>query len=249
MLDMKLLFVSLLMPILFIIIILGWNGIIITVTAIPTTTTSSTLDIFQVNSSPYGIPYSDWIEKWWIWWVGIPLDKHPVKDYSDIERCSVMQNGPIWFLPDIIPGEGKVSYKCNIPLGKAVLLPITTTFCDSGTAGPMTDTEIVECANNILTPLNNMKVTVDGKNVDLEGSLVKTDFFNITIPENPIDIWGKINPGTYKALATGYFVFLHELSLGEHDIEMRVVDLLKGNEGPPPKFDPMREASFKIFVQ
>ena len=74
-------------------------------------------------------------------------------------------------------------------------------------AGSMTDTEIVECANNILTPLNNMKVTVDGKNVDLEGSLVKTDFFNITIPENPIDIWGKINPGTYKALLLDILYF------------------------------------------
>ena len=85
--------------------------------------------------------------------------------------------------------------------------------------------------------------------MDLDGSLVKTDFFNITIPENPIDIWGKINPGIYKALATGYFVFLHKLSAGEHNIEMRVVDLLKGNEGPLPKFDPMREATFKILIQ
>ena len=237
------LFVRLLIPVLFI-MILSWNGI--TATA---TTAGSTFKIFTIDSTPYGSSYSEWIAKWWTWWVGIPIDKHPVKDYHDPERCSAMQNGPVWFLPDIIPGEGKITYKCNIPLGKAVLLPITTTFCDSGTAGPMTDTEIVECADNILTPLNNMKVTIDGKKVDLEGSLVKTDFFNFTIPENPIDIWGKINPGTYKALATGYFVFLHDLSLGEHNIEMRVVDLLKGNEGPPPKFDPMREASFKIVIQ
>ena len=224
--------------------ILSWNGI--TATA---TTAGSTFKIFTIDSKPYDTSYSEWIAKWWTWWVGIPIDKHPVKDYHDPERCSAMQNGPVWFLPDIIPGEGKVNYKCNIPIGKAVLLPITTTFCDSGTAGPMTDTEIVECADNILTPLNNMKVTIDAKKVDLEGSLVKTDFFNFTIPENPIDIWGKINPGTYKALATGYFVFLHDLSLGEHNIEMRVVDLLKGNEGPPPKFDPMREASFEIVIQ
>jgi hypothetical protein len=224
--------------------ILSWNGITATVT-----TSGSTFKILTIDSTPYGSSYSEWIAKWWTWWVGIPIDKHPVKDYHDPERCSAMQNGPVWFLPDIIPGEGKINYNCNVPLDKAILLPITTTFCDSGTAGPMTDTEIVECADNILTPLNNMKVVVDGKNMDLEGSLVKTDFFNITIPKNPIDIWGTINPGTYKALATGYFVFLHDLSLGEHNIEMRVVDLLKGNEGPPPKFDPMREASFKIFVQ
>jgi hypothetical protein len=30
---------------------------------------------------------------------------------------------------------------------------------------------------------------------------------------------------------------------------MWVVDLLKGNEDHPPKFDPMREDSFKTFVQ
>jgi hypothetical protein len=39
------------------IIILSWNVIIITVTATPTTTASSTFDIFPVDSSPYGIPY------------------------------------------------------------------------------------------------------------------------------------------------------------------------------------------------
>ena len=211
--------------------ILCWNEI--TATA---TTAGSTFKIFTIDSAPYGSSYSEWIAKWWTWWVGIPIDKHPVKNYDDPERCSAMQNGPVWFLPDIIPGEGKINYNCNVPRNKAILLPITTTFCDSGTSGPMTDTEIVECADNILTPLNNMKVMVDGKNMDL-GLLVKTDFFNITFPKNPIDIWGTINPGTYKALATGYFVFLHDLSLGEHNIEMRVVDCAKGNEGPPPKFD------------
>src|SRR5215204_93897 len=92
MLDMKLLFVRLLMPILFIIILLSWSGITIATTA------SSDFDIFTVDSSPYGSPYSEWVAKWWTWWAGIPIDKHPVKDYSDPERCSVMQNGPVWFL-------------------------------------------------------------------------------------------------------------------------------------------------------
>lgn len=249
MLDMKLLFVRLLIPVLFI-ILLGWNGIITTVA----TTASPNFDIFTVGSSPYGSPYSEWVSKWWAWWVGIPIDKHPVKDYSDPERCSIMQNGPVWFLPDIIPGQGKINYNCNVPLGKAILLPITTTFCEKapkGTCGPMlTDNELAEAADNILTPVKNMEVIVDGTKIDLSGSsLVKTDFFNFTFPENPVDIWGPIDPGTYRAIATGYFLFLHNLSPGEHNIELRIVDLLKGNEGPPPRFDPMREASFKILVQ
>ncbi len=48
MLDMKLLFVRLLIPILFI-IILSWNGII-TVAATTTEATRSTFDIFTIDS-------------------------------------------------------------------------------------------------------------------------------------------------------------------------------------------------------
>lgn len=33
----------------------------------------------------------------------------------------------------------------------------------------------------------------------------------------------------------------------EHNIEIRVVDLIKGNACPPPKFDPMRATSLKLL--
>jgi hypothetical protein len=39
------------------------------------------------------------------------------------------------------------------------------------------------------------------------------------------------------------------LSPGKHKIDLKVVDLLKGNEGPPPKFDPPREGSFDINIK
>lgn len=213
----------------------------------------SSFEIFNADSSPHGIPYSDWIGKWWIWWIGIPNDKHPVKDYSDPERCSIMQDGPVWFLPDVVPGKGKINYSCTVPIGKSILIPITTTLCEraeKGSCGSMlTDADLEKSADNILTPLKNMHVTVDGKRVDLKGPPVKSGFFNITLPDNPLDIWGKADPGTYRAIATGYFLFLNALSPGEHEIELKVVDLLKGNEGPPPVFDPMRSATFKILVQ
>jgi len=230
----------------FFLLTLSWNGI----NAI---TSSSNFEIFTKDSTPYGIPYSQWIEKWWTWWAGIPANMHPTKNFSDPERCSVMQDGPVWFIPDVVPGVGKISYNCNVPQGKAILLPITTTFCEKaikGTCGTITtDSELAESANNILTPIRNMQVTVDGVNVDLSGLPVKTDFFSLTFPKDPVEIWGKIEPGTYRTLATGHFLFLHDLSPGKHEIDLRVVDLLKGNEGPPPRFDPMREGSFVILMQ
>jgi hypothetical protein len=228
------------------IVFFSFSGIISIVTASPG------FQIFTKDSSPFGNPYSDWVEKWWIWWAGIPSDKHPVNNYFDSDRCSIMQNGPVWFLPDVIPGQS-INYKCNIPVGKAILLPITTTFCEKapkGSCGSMlSDKELKESADNILTPLQNMKIIVDGLKVDISGSPVKTNFFNLTFPNNPIDIWGTILPGSYKAVATGYFLFLHDLSPGKHEIELRIVDLLKGNEGPPPRFDPLREGKFEIFVK
>ena len=205
--------------------------------------------MFTSDSSPYQTPYPEWIVKWWTRWVGIPDDVHPANNYSDSKRCSLMQSGPVWFLPDIVPGKGKISVTCDLPSGKAILLPLTTTMCDRATEGPVSDTELKQCAENILTPTSNIQVTVDGKKVDINGSPVKTDFFNVTYPQNPIAFFGKIQPGTYSGIATGYFLFLHDLTKGEHNIDMKVVDLLKGNEGPPPKFDPPREANFKINVQ
>jgi hypothetical protein len=85
--------------------------------------------------------------------------------------------------------------------------------------------------------------------VDVSKSNAKTNFFNVTFPQDPVAFWGKVQPGTYRGTATGYFLFLHDLAKGEHNIELKVVDLLKGNEGPPPKFDPPREGTFKISVQ
>ncbi|HXV87897.1 MAG TPA: hypothetical protein VD710_02265 [Nitrososphaeraceae archaeon] len=93
-----------------------------------------------------------------------------------------MQNDPVWFLPDILPGKGKISVTCDVPSGNAILLPLTTTMCDRGTEGPVSDTELTQCADNILTPTSNIQVTVDGKKVDINGSPVKTDFFNVTYP-------------------------------------------------------------------
>lgn len=113
----------------------------------------------------------------------------------------------------------------------------------------MPDSQLADCADNILTPVSNIMVTVDGKKVDVSGSYDKSDFFSVTFPQDPVAFWGEIKPGTYRAIATGYFLFLNDIAQGEHTIDMKVVDSLTGNEGPPPKFDPPREATFKISIQ
>jgi hypothetical protein len=49
--------------------------------------------------------------------------------------------------------------------------------------------------------------------------------------------------------AAGYFLYLNDMTPGKHKIDLKVIDLLKGNEGPPPKFDPPREGVFDINIK
>jgi|SRR5580765_1387557 len=201
------------------------------------------------GTTPVGLTGKELIGKWWTWVSSIPNDVHPEKKFPDAQRCSQMQNGSVWFLPDISAGAGNVNYNCSVPFGKDIILPITTSECDRGTEGPLTEKELADCADNILTPTGNLEVIVDGTKVPVNGPIVKTGFFNVTYPDNPIDLFGPVKPGTYKGIATGYFLYLNDMMPGKHKINLKVIDLLKGNEGPPPIFDPPRTGVYDIFVK
>ena len=78
--------------------------------------------VFSKDSSPYGIPYKEWITKWWQWIMSIPKEQHPRLNYTP-ERCGIEQTGPVWFLAD--KGESGTEVRtCTIPAGKAILFAV-----------------------------------------------------------------------------------------------------------------------------
>ena len=213
---------------------------------------SSNFTIFPTNSTLNGVPYKELLAKWWMWDDSIPNDIHPLNKYPDAERCSAMQNGEVWFLPNVLPSTGKVNYQCNVPFGKVIMVPLSVTDCESGaTEENMTDEELKDCAFNIITPVNQIEVSIDGEKIDTSklGAPIKTDFFNVTYPSNPIDVFGPVKPGTYRAIAEGYVVFFHDLPLGKHIIHTKVVDVLKGKEYTKQIGEPPIEATYEISVQ
>jgi len=56
---------------------------------------------------------------------------------------------------------------------------------------------------------------------------------------------GPINPGTYRAIASGYYLFLNDLSQGKHNIQTKVVDLLKGRMS----FELPAEGNYDILIK
>ena len=113
----------------------------------------------------------------------------------------------------------------------------------------MNDDELKQCAFNIKTTSDLIEVSIDGVKVNTSklGNPIDSDFFNATYPSNPVDVFGPVKPGTYKGIAEGYALFVHDLPVGKHNIHTKVVDFLKGKEFE--KIGETTEANYEISVK
>jgi hypothetical protein len=171
--------------------------------------------VYPKDSTPYGVPYKDWIVRWWQWNVGIPTSQHPRDNYT-AEKCTVNQNGSVWFIPDIL--TGKEERTCTIPEGKAILVPLITGECDTSDTQSQSDADIRQCST-AGDEYGVISATLDGQKIEnLDSYRTATDFFNITyVKDNIFDV----PAGTYRGIADGFFVFLKPLPLGNHVLQVK----------------------------
>src|SRR5690242_6302655 len=103
-------------------------------------------EIFSTESSPYGIPYSEWMIKWWQWHISLPTQGHPFIT-KNIENCPVGNSGPVSFLTHSIQGESH--YTCIIPAGHAILLRIASAECSTPElpANQRSPADYIKCAS------------------------------------------------------------------------------------------------------
>jgi hypothetical protein len=170
--------------------------------------------LFSKDSTPYGISFGDWIARWWQWNIGISPAEHP-RDHFTPQRCTINQNGSVWFLPDIL--SGKEERTCTIPHEKAILVPLLTGMCDDDNTDPniKTDEGLRNCAM-AGNEYGVLSASLDGSELqDLNQYRTQTRFFNLTVPK---DNFCNCVPGTFKTMADGFFVFLKPLPVGKHDL-------------------------------
>ena len=168
---------------------------------------------YSKDSSPFGVPYQDWLAKWWQWNFNIPKDGHP-RDNYDPAKCSLEQNGPVWFLPDQL--TGKETRLCTIPEGKAILVSILSGECD--TSNKPLD-KIRECATEG-NEYGDLSGSLDGVEIqNLNSYRTEAGFFNITVPEN--NIFDE-PAGNHTRFVEGHFVFLEPLPVGTHNLNLKV---------------------------
>jgi hypothetical protein len=210
--------------------------------------------LFSTDSSAFDVSYGDWIAKWWQWNVDIPLEGHPRDSYSP-EKCSLNQNGPVWFLPDILAGNEQRT--CTIPTGTAVLIPITTGACwNDGNPQFMSNEEIKTCA---MEGNDGTFATVIINGTKIEDDSLKraqSPYFNLTISENS---WTRYNQdtsgrifeckicpiGTFNSMADGYFLFLEPLVSGEYNVKISHDTL----SNPNPEYRHAAVVTYQLIVE
>jgi hypothetical protein len=175
--------------------------------------------VYSRDSAPFGIPYEDWPANWWSYNVKFSAEEHPRDNFSP-ERCNLdqEQSDPVYYLPDNLSGEEE--RRCTVPVGKAILGPQITGSCWDDDTDPKLKTEagLRECSREG-QEFGVVRATLDGRELQgLEQYRVTSDVFNMTIPENNAF---QSPPGTFPAIADGFFVFLEPLPVGEHTLQLQ----------------------------
>jgi len=176
---------------------------------------SSNPSTFLKGSTPYDVPYEDWITKWWQWNMQTPKDQHPQLVSPDLINCPAGESGNVSFFTHPLQGESK--YSCTIPAGYALMFPISTGECTSDEAKSSIPADMMKCATEGDKYLT-FDVTVDGVRLNgLDQNYARSKVFNMTVPE---DNFLDLKPGIWEAVTGGYFVFLKPLSVGNHEVSI-----------------------------
>jgi hypothetical protein len=175
--------------------------------------------LYSPDSSQFNRSYKDWTAKWWQWFMKIPNSQHPFED-STGARCSVSQNGSVWFL---LGSAGKVERNCTVPTNVAILFPILNTECSySEDASLKTEEDLRSCAvgGNAGAIVS---ASVDGREIkNIDKYRITSDVFPVVYSNDSIF---PTNSNTSQAVSDGWFIFLEPLTSGSHEIKFNAAQL------------------------
>lgn len=204
--------------------------------------------VYSADSKIAGLTYKQWGEKYWQWWMSLPLSSHATEgsSYADAmnQTCFINDSSAVVFLANPTIGinpQIRNSYDCDISHMKPVFVLGISELCnynapreDNPSQRIGTDEELESCVH-VRNPYAEVVITVDNQSIKIpsekrENSRSEfsftTDFFNITIPKGSIhEDWG-IGTNPNRALLDAKAIILKPLSVGDHTIEVNVVQII-----------------------
>ncbi len=171
--------------------------------------------LYPLDSAVDGVPFKNWPILYWEAYLAESDNK--TTDVKD--GCYSIQHGSVAFL--VNPFRiSKATYNCTFDANTSLFFPVFSEECDyAETKG---DQNLLDCVVE-----NNQyakgKVFVDGVELTkLEPYHFKSSFFDLNLTSN--NPFGS-EPGTYRALIDGSWIFLKPLHPGDHEIKYSMVQI------------------------
>jgi hypothetical protein len=206
-------------------IIIGVTLVLMASVTVVQAQSSSPVQLYSIDSKPYGISFAEWTAKWWRWALETPKPINAVSDTTGV-NCAQGQSGPVWFLAGTFGGGGVVR-TCTVPAGKALLQPPINQECSYAEFPNLkTESGLRACAKNFQDKVTQVEVTIDG--VKLQGLdywnkyRIQSPLFNETFPPN--NVLG-IHPQPTTGVSDGVWVFLPPLPPGLHELHFKGVSV------------------------
>jgi len=186
--------------------------------------------LFEKDARPYGVSMERWSELLWKWIYRQPAETNPLLDPTGAS-CAVDQDGPVWFLPSVIPGgpqfEGERS--CTIPGHKALLVQTAAFLNDYPCPDPAFHPApgqslydfLLEGAAAFIDTVYFLEVTIDGVPQPdmLRFRFTSDDIFQVRGDlslQTALD--SCITGGPQPAVADGYLFMVKPLAPGQHTL-------------------------------
>lgn len=186
-------------------------------------------EVFSKDERPFGIPYDEWIGKYWNWWISNTEEQTNPPDGSCLKHES---NSMVMLLDPAVAGKHQL--ECDISSKDGIMVASWNGFYNEPSPGPVNRS--MEAKKQVNLGAVTSDVKVDGKSVARleETSTMSNNIFNykintmdnftevfakpfnITIPENTF-MNGQV-VGTTPAGAHGWFTFLKPLPPGDHTL-------------------------------
>jgi hypothetical protein len=178
----------------------------------------SIIDVFEPDSSPYNVGFSEWTVMWWKWCLSQPKFTNPVNDRKRTDRNSSNNQiyPSVWFLAGTT--NGYAERECIVPIVRAILCPIINFEISTAEEPNLnTDEALLSRVKDEIDKIENLNVIIDGTRLsNLKKFRVQSGVFDVNLPQD--NIWG-VKPGKTRAAGDGYWIFLKPLPKGRHILQ------------------------------
>lgn len=181
----------------------------------------SSVEIFPIDSKPFGQAYEEYVKNYWKLLLPIPIEKNPMEDKTG-ERCHLGQensNSSVFYLYGSTGGVTEIT--CKIPLGLGLFIPISTVEASEAESPKATVDELHKISKNDQDQVTSLLLKINGteySDQDLRKYRTHTQVFEVVFPENAL--FGAA-PGRSKVVADGFYVITKPLPEGNYTIETK----------------------------